>query len=187
MTVDELPGGSGDASIPFSDWRTTLSECHNDLPMATLQTNNVPGHHLQYVAATLLSRDHMDEAVATVPVVNLGFTEAFRHSFLDITSYHFDFDHNVFTHEVNPYEYLDRLKEAMKGSTSSIELPLLLTADVGPADLRLQDLCYTIWLAGESVAGKGLPEGIVEVSFRTKASIPLDCFVFLFAKYSCVF
>jgi hypothetical protein len=27
----------------------------------------------------------------------------------------------------------------------------------------------------------------VEVSFRTKAPTPRDCFVFLFAKYSCVF
>jgi hypothetical protein len=187
VTVDELPGGSGDATIHFSDWRTTLSECHQDYPMATLQTNNVPGHHLQYVCATLLAPDHLDPAVATVPVVNLGFTQAFRHSFLGITSYRFDFDHITFTHEVAYFEYLDRLKEAMKGNTSSLELPLLLTADVGPADLRLEDLCDTIWLAGENVVGKGLPEGIVEVSFRTKAAAPDDCFVFLFAKYSCVF
>jgi hypothetical protein len=187
VTVDELPGGSGDASISFSDWRTTLSECQNDLPMATLQTNNVPGHHLQYVAATLLFQDHLDEAQATRPVVNLGFTEAFRHTSLGITSYRFDFDHNIFTHEVRYFEFLDRLREAMKGNTSSLELPLLMTADVGPADLRLEDLCDNIWLAGESVAGKGLPEGIVEVSFRTKAPTPLFCYVFLFAKYSCVF
>jgi hypothetical protein len=187
VTVDELPGGSGDSAIHFSDWRTTLSECREDFPMATLQTNNVPNHHLQYVAATLLSQNYLDPGFSTNPVVNLGFTEAFRHSRLTTSSYRFDFDHHHYTHEISYYEYLDRLREAMKGNTSSLELPLLLTADVGVADLRLEDLCDSIWIAGESVAGKNLPEGIVEVTFRTKAPVPLSCFVFLFAKYGCVF
>jgi hypothetical protein len=187
VTVDELPGGSGDNAIHFSDWRTTLSECREDYPMATLQTNNVANHHLQYVAATLLRPDYLDPANATQPIPNLGFTGAFEHSRLFVDSYRFDFDHITFTHDVKYYEYLDRLKEAMKGNASSLELPLLLTADVGPADLRLEDLCDSIWVAAESVQGKGLPEGIVEVSFRTKAVDPFDCFVFLFDKYSCVF
>jgi hypothetical protein len=181
ITVDELPYGMGDPVIPYADYRTSFAPSIGQHPFGVIQTDNVEDHRLQYVCATMLQPDYNN--VATVAIPDLGFTTGWRHSRLDIRSYTFAFDGNSYSHDIKYWEYLDRLREAMAGSANSLELPLLIARG---GDLQLKELCDFVFLAGESALGRGIPDGTIEVTFNTKCDVPVDCYVLMFARYSCV-
>jgi hypothetical protein len=182
ITVDVLPSGTGDDAISYADYRTGLTPSVHDAPFGVLQTHNSPDHRLMYVCATILENDY--KANATVPVRDLGFTRGFQHTRLGTKFHRFEWDGNCFTHDIAYWEFLDRLKEAMASSSNSLELPLLMARG---NDLQLKELCDSVFLAGESAIGKGIPDGPVQVTFRTTREDPVDCHVFMFARYACVF
>jgi hypothetical protein len=186
LTIDELPYGTGDAQISYADYRTNLSFIDGQDPFGVIQTDNFEDHRLQYVCATMLDPNYNDPAFAVEPVPDLGFTQGFRHTRSDIEGYHFEFDNQKFTHEIKYWEFLDRLKEALAGSANSLELPLLMARG---ADLQLEELCDSVFLAGESALGKGIPDGTIEVIFRTTklpGQAPISAWVLMIARYACV-
>jgi hypothetical protein len=183
MTIDELPYGSGDDVISYADYRTNLSYTDEQMPVGVIQTDNYEDHRLQYVCATMLDPIFNTPAVAVEPVQDLGFTRGFKHSSMGIDSYHFEFDNQKFTHEIQYWEFLDRLKEALAGSANSLELPLLMARG---GDMQLTELCDHVFLAGESALGKGIPDGTLEIMFRTRAARPISAWVLMIARYSCV-
>jgi hypothetical protein len=188
MTIDELPFGYGNDVIPYADYRTSLTPNLSQAPFGVIQTDNYEDHRLQYVLATMLYLNYKDPFNAVEAVNDLGFTYAFKHSRMDIAHYWFEFDNHKFTHDIEYWEFLDRLREcfAAGGEPNALQLPLLLTRG---ADMQLSELCEHIFLAGESALGKDIPDGTIQVSFRTKyGNNPIrtnDCYVFMIAKYVC--
>jgi hypothetical protein len=184
MTIDELPYGVGSDMIPYADYRTSLTYCEGQAPSSVIQTDNTDDHRLMYVLATMLQKDFREPASSVLPVQDLGFTCGFKHSRMGIYDYRFEFDGKTYTPYIEYWEFLDRLKEAM--GPNALELPLLMARG---GDMQLQDLCDNIFLAGESALGKGIPEGTLEISFKTRFGHDnvkhADCWVFMIAKYAC--
>jgi hypothetical protein len=191
LTIDELPGmtGMGDLEvIQFADYRSSITYNHAQAPFGVLQTDNYEDHRLQTVFATLLETNYNIPKHAVRPIQDLGFTYGFKHTSKNIATYHFEYDGHRYTHNIEYWETLDRLKEAMG---DSLELPLLLARG---NDMQLDELCDNIFLAGESTEGKGIPDGTLEVLFKTQCQgvknddpdeSVADCYVFMFARYSC--
>jgi hypothetical protein len=182
LTIDELPYGVGSDLIPYADYRTSITPIVEQAPFGVIQTDNSEDHRLQYVMATLLDVNYRDPAWSVVPVNNLGFTQGFKHSRMNIHDYHFIFDGRRFTHNIEYWEYLDRLREAIGGG---LELPLLMARGY---DMSLDELCQNIWLVGESLSEKGVPDGTVEISFNTRLDPGvqgIDCNVLMIARYAC--
>jgi hypothetical protein len=188
LTIDILPYGYGNDIIPYADYRTSLTPNLSQAPSGVIQTDNFEDHRLQYVLATMLELDYKDPSRAIDEVQDLGFTYAFKHSRMTIQHYWFEFDHHKFSHDIEYWEFLDRLKEcfAAGGEPNALQLPLLLTRG---ADMQLSELCEHIFLAGESALGKDIPDGPIQVSFKTKyGHDPIktnDCHVLMIAKYLC--
>jgi hypothetical protein len=192
MTIDELPFGIGNDIIPYADYRTSLTYNVGQAPSGVLQTDNTDDHRLQYVLATMLHHDYRDPNKSVEPVQDLGFTHGFRHSRMNIHDYHFEFDGHRYTHDIEYWEFLDRLREALadSGGQYTLELPLLMARG---NDMQLSELCNNIFLAGESSLGKGIPDGTLEVAFKTRCESQntraltgtSDCYVFMVARYMC--
>jgi hypothetical protein len=192
MTIDELPFGVGTEMIPYADYRSSLTYVENQTPFGVIQTDNTEDHRLQYVLATMLHGDYRIPAKSVEPVNDLGFTHGFRHSRMNIHDYHFEFDGHRYTHNIQYWEFLDRLREAFAYGVdpNTLELPLLMARG---GDMQLTELCDNIFLAGESALGKGIPDGTLEVSFKTRCEAQntnsltgtSDCWVLMIARYAC--
>jgi hypothetical protein len=192
MTIDELPFGIGNDLIPYADYRTSLTYNQGQAPSGVLQTDNSDDHRLQYVLATMLHGDYKNPSKSVEPVQDLGFTHGFRHSRMEIHDYHFEFDGHRYTHDIEYWEFLDRLREAMANGVgpNTLELPLLMARG---NDMQLSELCNNIFLAGESALGKNIPDGTLQVSFKTRCIAKnttaltgtSDCWVLMIARYSC--
>jgi hypothetical protein len=182
ITVDEVSGATGWSTIPYDDFRTSLTEFVDCAPYSVIQTSNEPGHLLQWVAATLLDTNYKD--YGSVPDPNFGWSRGFQHTALTIDTYHFEFDYQRYTHEIRPEEFVDRLKDALRGEQNSMQMPHLVAMQ--NEDVRLEEMKDNMFLAAESVMDKPLPIGTVEVAFRTTALEPLTGWVLLIAKYAAV-
>jgi hypothetical protein len=188
LTVDELPNGQGTDVIPYADYRTSITYNDGLTPYGVIQTDNFEDHRLQYVLGTMLYDDYKDPARSVLPVKDLGFTHGFRHSRMKIHSYYYEFDGHKFSHNIMYTESLDRLREAMAAGNgpSNLELPLLICRG---NDMSLEELCENIFMTGESALNKGLPDGVIEVTFKTRYGNELvavhPCYVFTIARYLC--
>jgi hypothetical protein len=180
VTVDEVSGATGWSTIPFDDFRTSLTEFVDAYPYSVIQTRNEPGHALEWVAATLLDTNY--KLYGDVPDPNFGWSQAFQHTALTVDTYHFEFDYQRYTHEVRCEEFVNRLKDALRGEPNSMQMPHLVA--MMNEDVRLEEMRNNMFLAAESAMDKPLPVGTVEVAFRTTAPEPLTGWVLLIAKYA---